>query len=297
MKTLTYENVLEHITKKNRLWRLASLLLGAFIIAFIYNSFIVPYNIVYGGVGGIAIIANKMVGIDTTLFINVATVLLTILSVILLGFKKTSYTIIGFLAYTVMVNFTTPLAQIINIEIDSFLFSVLVHGCIAGVGYGLLYKTGFNTGGVDTVVMILQHYLKLPSKVLSDIINSIIIIAGAIIFGITNSIYAVIYLKVMNFVADKVLLGSSTSKICFIKSRKLGTIEEYLIEKLDVGYTLLDSTNGIGFLHKRVIMCVLPADRFYDFKRELLNIDKRVEIISKDCYTVEGGRTNSLIKV
>lgn len=297
MKLITYDNVLEQVTKKNRVMRFITLAVGAFIVAFIYNSFIVPYSIVYGGIGGVAIIVNKLTRIDTTLFINIATIVLTLISILCLGFKKTSYTIIGFLAYTIMVNITAPISELMSIKIDSFLFSILVHGCISGIGFGLIYKAGFNTGGADTIVFIFSHYLQVPNSYVSNIVNGIIIIIGAIIFGIPNSIYAIIYLKTMNFVADKVVLGSSTSKICFIKSKKMETIEDYLLNNLEVGYTIMDSTNGIGKLHRDMVMCVLPTDRFYDFKRELIKIDKRVEIISKDCYTVEGGKTNHLIKV
>lgn len=297
MKIINYDNVLNQITKKNRVMRVLSLISGAFIVAYIYNAFIVPNSIVYGGIGGVAIIVNKITGIDTTLFINIATILLTLVSIVLLGWKKTSYTIYGFLAYTIMVNITAPLSNIIRLELDSFLFSILVHSLIAGTGFGLIYKAGFNTGGADTIIAILQKYLKQPTPRLSNIVNGIIIATGAIIIGPVKSIYAIIYLKFMNFADDRVVLGSSTSKMCFIKSKKVEAVEDYLLKSLDVGYTILDSTNGISKLNKNVILCVLPTDRFYDFKRELQKLDKKIEIITKDCYTVEGGKTNKLIKV
>ena len=69
------------------------------------------------------------------------------------------------------------------------------------------------------------------------------------------------------------------------------------VAALEVGYTLIDSTNGIGVLKKVVIMCVIPTDRFYDLKKELLAIDKKTEIISNDCYTVVGGKTNKIFNV
>lgn len=297
MKVLSYDNVLEQITKKNRISRIISLIVGSFIVALIYNSYIVPNNLVYGGVGGLAIIVNNNFDIPTTLFIDIVTIILAIISLILLGIKKTSYTIVGYLAYTIMINLTEPLATYFQIEFDSFLFSVLFHSSLAGLGFGLIYKAGFNTGGSDSIIAIAQKYFKFPTARISNIINGIIIVLGAANFGIIKSIYAIIYLKINNFISDRTILGVSTSKLCFIKSRHIKEVEKLLSDELEVGYTLIDSTNGIGLLKKSIIFCVLPTDRFYDLKRELIKIDKKTEIISNDCYTVEGGKTNKLIKV
>lgn len=297
MKIISYDNILEQITKRNRIPRIIALLVGTFIIALIYNAFIVPNNIVYGGLGGIAIIVNKLTGLDTTIFYNVVTIILTVISIIILGYKKTSYTIVGFLTYTLMVNITDPLVSLFQLEFESNLFSILFYAVLDGLGMGLLYKAGFDTGGADTIIAIVQKYFKFPKSQLSNLINGIIVLVGAATFGIVKSIYAIIYLDIINFISDRTILGSSTSKICFIKSHKVAEVEELLTNDLEIGYTLIDSTNGIGILKKVVIMCVIPTDRYYDFKKELILIDKKIEIISNDCYTVIGGKTNKIFNV
>lgn len=297
MMKFTESKIIDYINNKNIIRRTIVLIIGAFIAAFMYNAFIVPNNIVYGGLGGVAIIANKMFGIATTEFINIVTVILIIISILLIGFKHTSYTIIGFTFYTLMINFTSPLASKISFVFDSYLFSIILGALITGFGFGLIYRAGFNTGGADTVVAILQYYLHLPTAKISTIINTIIIIFGAAIFGIVNSMYALIFLKVMNFVSDAIILGLSDSKLCYIRSNKTKEIEEYLRKELDVGYTLIESTNGVGFFKRYVILVVLPTTLLDDLKHSLRKIDKRAMLISNDCYTVENGYTNRLIKV
>ncbi len=297
MKLINYDDILEKVKKRNRIARFIVLLIGCFIAALIYNAFIVPEHVVYGGVGGVAIIVNSLTGIDTTLFINVVTFGLAIISVILIGLKKTSYTIIGFLIYTIMINITAPLASLFQFTFDSHLFAILFYAVIDGIGFGLIYKAGFNTGGIDSVVVITQKFFKLPTAAISNIANGIIIICGALTFGLVNSIYAIIYLKIMNFISDRVVLGVSSAKLIFIKTQKLSNVEELLSKDLELGYTLIESTNGVGIIKKNIIMCVIPTDRYYDLKRELLNIDTKAELFSNDCYTVVGGYTNSLINV
>ena len=294
MKILKKEDILDKIAIKDLIPKLIMAFVGAFIVSIVYHAFVSKSTLVTGGVSGLAIIANKTFGINNTLFINVGTISLLILSMILLGLKKTSDAIIG---YGVMLSVTEPLAPYLNIQFDSFLFSAIFYGAVSGLGYGLIYRPGYNTGGSDSIVAICQKYFVFPYAVISNILNTCIIVLGAATFGVTKSIYAIVFLFVCNFVTDRIILGSSDSKLCLIKTRKLKELEEFIINELEIGYTLIDTTNGIGFLKKPIIMCVVPSDRFYDLKRELMKIDKKVELTSSDCYTVEGGYTNHFLHI
>lgn len=291
------DNILVHITKKNRINRFIFLVIGAFIVALIYNCFIVPNNLVFGGIGGLAIIVNKVFGVNINLFINIVTVALIILSLILMGIKHTSYSIIGFAVYTIMINLTSPLSTFIKVDFDSFLFAVIINSIIMGFGYGLIYRTGFNTGGSDSIVQIIQHFFHLPMGQVSNVINGIIVIIGAVNFGLIKTIYAIIFLKIMNYISDYIILGVSTSKLCYITTKHTKEVEEYLSEHLSTGYSLIESTNGIGLLRKPIIFIVVPNDYFYHLKEEVLRIDKNAKFISNDCYTVENGHMNKIIKI
>lgn len=291
------DRIINVIRKKNRIYRFLHLIFGAFILGLIYNAFIVPNNLVYGGISGLSIVISKITGISPTLFLNIVTLGLCIISFFILGAKETSYAVVGFFAYDIMINLTAPIAKYFTLEFDSFLFSVILYAVIDGIGCGILYKTGFNTGGSDSIIAICQHFFKKPISNISNFLNTIIIIFGASTFGIVKSVYAIIYLKTMNFISNRVLIGVSDSKFCLITTRHKEKLEEYLNNELEVGYTLLNYTNGIGILSKSIIMCVVPSDRFYDFKRVLISFDKKCTLISSDCYAVEGGKTNKILKV
>lgn len=297
MKVFNKENILDKIALKNLVVKLLCAFVGAFIVSIVYHAFTVEHQLVTGGVSGLAIIVNDAFGIDENLFINIGTIALLVVSLILLGYKKTSDAIIGYAAYGIMLSVTKPIAHYIQIPFDSFLFSVIFYGALSGLGYGLIYRPGYNTGGSDSIVAIIQRFIPLPYAAISNVVNTTIIVIGAATFGITKSIYAVIFLFVCNFVTDRVILGESDSKLCLIKTRRLKELEEFISNELDIGYTLIDTTNGIGILKKPVVMCVVPSDRFYDLKRELMLIDKKAELTSSDCYTVEGGRTNHFLNV
>jgi uncharacterized membrane-anchored protein YitT (DUF2179 family) len=290
MKGNIKDSIIEHVYKNNRILRLFKLVLGSFVVALVYHSFIVPNTLVYGGVSGLAIPVNKLFHINTALFINVANLILVIISLFIIGYKETRYTLFGFLFYGFMISVCEPLASLITLNFDSLLFSTLFYGLISGVGFGVIYSTGFNTGGVDSIVHIIQHFFHIPTGKLTASINSIIIIIGASIFGITRTIYAVIFLLVQNALTDLVLIGQSTHKMCYITTNELDKISKYISDDLDLDYTILDSSKRKSFTHHPLIMIVIASNYYHEFENKIISIDPDVKITSNDCYSFDGGR-------
>lgn len=280
--------ILDQIFKKNRVIRTIFASIGCLIVAIIYNCFIVPNNLVTGGVGGIAILVSKFTNISPIIFIDCVSILLLVVSYIIIGRRNTFHALFGFVMYAIMASLTEPLAKYIYFSFDSFLFSTIIASIISGIGYGLVYKTGFNTGGMDSLIAIIQKYVNIPNTRLSTILNTAVILFSVFIFGISKTIYAVIYLKIVNVIADIIILGNKTRKICFIKSKKIEDIKKYIIDELEIGLTEID---------KDLVMCVVPIDRFYTLKKDIHNIDKNIFLVTNDCYTVEGGSINPLIEL
>ena len=84
-KEVDLTNIIDNIYSKDRLIRSLKFLVGVFIVAFSYNVFMLPSNIVYG-VGGIGVILNKLYGITPAITIFIGSMLLLILSYFTLGF-------------------------------------------------------------------------------------------------------------------------------------------------------------------------------------------------------------------
>ena len=101
--------------------RIIEFILGCFVVAFSYNIFIAPNGIVPGGVGGIAIIVNKLFSIDYAIVIFILNVFLLILSFILLGKEKTKASILGSILFPVFVRATEYLSVWLQIDISNVL--------------------------------------------------------------------------------------------------------------------------------------------------------------------------------
>ncbi len=291
------DKIVTYFEQHNIIIRGLALVLGCFISATVYNCFAIPNNIVYGGLGGLSIVVNKISGINPITFLNISISITLVLSIFILGFRHTLHSIIGYAVYITMVNLTAVLFKDISITFDSFLFTCVCFAMLAGIGSGLIYRSGFDTGGIDTVLTILRDKFKVPFSKVANIINGLIIISGIITFGTINAIYSIITLIIINNVSEGVLIGTSSKKMVFINSSKTHELTKFIENNLDAGYTLLQSTNGIGIFKRTIIMCVIPTYRFYTLKAKVKEIDENATLYSNDCYNVAGGRTNQIVPI
>ena len=289
------ENIVTYFEKHNIIVRGLALVLGCFICATVYNLFAVPNNIVYGGFGGLAIIINNFTGIPAVTLLNVLIVCSLFLSVAVMGLKHTLHSIIGYLCYFVMLNLTSKLYADVHITFNSFFFTCLFFGIVSGLGSGLIYRSGFDTGGMDTILVILRDRFKVPFATVGNIVNGLLIIAGAIVFGPIKSIYAIITLIIINTISDSVVIGLYSKKLVLVNTKKTRELTKFIEEDLETGYTLLQSTNGIGIFKRTIVLCVVPNYRFYTLKAKVLELDDKALVYSHNCYNVTGGKTNQII--
>ena len=264
---------------------------GVALLAFNYNMFLLPNKIVLGGTSGLAIVFESAFGIDHQAFIYVSSGILLIISFIFLGWKKTKNTVIGTLLYPVMITFTAPIVDALSeyLVIEEMLLLVLITGVLYGLANGLIYKSGFTTGGSDVIMQLMTKYLKMQEGK-SNLISSVIIIAiGGLATGLINVIYAVLITYISAILIDKILIGISDSKVFYIYTRKSKEIKNLIIEELKMGYTSLPTIGGYSHQKGEMIMCVVSTRDYYTVKEAVLNIDKNAFFVINDCYEVNGG--------
>ncbi len=281
--------ILEKITYQKLGTRLIFFIIACFILALNYNTLLVPNNIVVGGISGLAIIIKELTGLSTTYFIYISTVVIIIISYLVLGKEDTIITIVGSVIFTLMVAITEPLSKMITININSMFITTIIASLLYGFSSGIIYRTGFNTGGSDVIATILNKILKISVGESSRIVNSTIIFTGTLTFGITNTIYALFIQFVASKLVDVVMLGINDSKMCYIKSKKWEEIEKTLIKDHGLGLTEVSTRGGVFIKKDPTLLVIVPFDKYYGLKKKLLEKDENVFIVSHDCYAVTGG--------
>lgn len=282
------DNFIKIINKKGRIIRAAQFLTGVTIVALAFNLLVLPSKIVYG-MNGVGVMLNSIYGIDPSLVILIGSSILLILSYFTLGKMKTINSILGTLSVPILIKLTENINHYVVINQDDALLIVLMGAALTGFGLGLVFKSGFSTGGTDILNQIVSKYFKMSLGNAMFFTDGLIIVCGIFVFGWTNFMYSILSLYIISIMTDKVVLGISNSKAFYIITEHETDVKRFITQYLNHGVTVFDVRGGYTGNNKKMIMCIIPTKEYYLFKEGISNIDPKAFFVVTDSYEVSGG--------
>ena len=283
-----YKDVTLKISLEEQIKRYILFIFGVLLVAIAFNVFILPCDITYG-IGGLGVIFKRVFNFDPSLVILIGSVILLILSFILLGYEKTRNSIIGSLLYPLFVKLTENIGEFIDFGEANIVVIVVFGAVISGFGMGLIFKSGFTTGGTDILNQIVAKYFKMSLGSSMFFTDGLIIFSSIFIFGIEKFMYSIITLYIISAMTDKVVIGISRSKAFYIITDHVDEVKSFILGYLSHGVTVLESRGGYTGDKRKVIMCIIPTKEYYIFKEGIMNIDKNAFFLVTDAYEVSGG--------
>ncbi len=233
------------------------------------SLFLDPNNLAPGGVIGISVILNRLVGVNTGTWYFILNIPIVLLGIWKFGARFMTSTFVVIVLNSLLTNI---LAGFSPVTTDAFL-ACLAGGILIGAGIGLIFRAGTTTGGTDIVVKVIKtRYKHLKTGFLFMIIDLTIVAVSGIVFRDFNiAMYAFIAVFVSGRTMDLILYGSDEARLVYIISNEYAQISKRVLEELDIGMTLLSGEGGYSHDRKNVIMCVLKkqtAPRLEDIVKE-----------------------------
>ena len=284
------EHIISAIKKKQKFKRIIMVVVAQFISALVFNLLLLPLNIVTGGTGGIATITKHLYHLDPSMMILILQAACLIISFMYLGLEKTAGAALASFSYPICVSLTAPIAKLITIDTSDVLILVIFAGVVSGIANGMVYKTGYNGGGLGIINQIMFEKFNIAISKTSLIVNGIVIVLGGYFFGSLNAMYAIILLYISNLVLDKVLLGISNNKAFYIITSKEEQVSDYIINKLHHNVTIFDVKGGFLEKKRKVLLSVIPTREYFKVTEGIKLIDKDVFFVATDSYEVIGGK-------
>lgn len=281
------DTIVDAIKKKNVGKRYLMLILGCLIVAFSFNLFFLRYGIVCFGVSGISIVLNEF-GVNPSLFILISNIVLMIIAFFVLGYENMKNQLVGALSYPIFVSLTELITKHIDLGNTEMVVIAILGGVFAGIGYGLIYKSDFSTGGTDVIIGIICKYFKISMGNASLIVNGIIVLIGKIVFSWDIVLYAILVSYLISVFTDKVLLGISKCKAFYIVTDKKNDelIRKFLLSIDGVGTTIIDAEGGYSNNEETLLLAVVPSRSYFIVKDGLKEIDKNMFFLVCDSYEV-----------
>ncbi len=250
---------------------------GLFLYVLAWTAFLIPNEIVGGGVSGVAALvffATKFpVGI-TYLLINSV---LVIGAIKILGLKFGIRTMYGVLVLTVLFTIFQPL--ITKPVVADLFMSAVIGGLLAGAGIGIVFSQGGSSGGTDIIVMVINKYKNISPGKLVMFTDVLIIASSYLLFrSIERIVYGVVTLALTSYAIDFILSGSQQSYQVFVFSKRHDSIASRISSELRRGVTLLEGQGWYSKENTQVLMIVLRKSETADLMRIIKQEDPQAFI-------------------
>lgn len=249
-----------------------------------WSIFLLPNNLVGGGVSGIGAVIQYITGIPVSysfFFINLI-LLLIALKILGKGFGiKTVFAIIvASLAYEVW-PMIIPQEFIDQMSSNGNLLCTIIGGVMSGVGIGITFNQGGSTGGTDIVVLMINKYYNIsPGRLL--LLIDIFIVASSLLVptdqGIGARMATLVYGYILIFVCgsalDMFISGTKQSVQLIIFSKKYEEIADRITGELHRGVTVLDGTGWFTKKEGKILLVITRKTETSFIMRIIREVDK-----------------------
>lgn len=275
-------------TMVDLLWILAGNLCLAIGVAW----FILPNNVLTGGLAGIAIALEPLIHIQPELMINALTVVLFIVGAMILGKKFAMKTILSTILYPMLLTVLSYLASEV-IAPDTFIMdkylATIYGGAMMGIGIGCVFRTGASTGGMDIPPLILNKYFHFPLPTLVLIVDGLTVLLGAYTHGLQAALTGILSVWVSSLLINKtMMIGGHKAQSVMIISEKYIEIMDKIHETLERGTTILQAMGGYSKEKKPVVMVVVSQKQLPELQHMIAHIDPEAFVIVTETNEVQG---------
>ncbi len=279
-------------------------ILGTLVLAFGTAVFILPMNIVSGGMSGAAIIIKQFlpfefITIDVIVF--ALTWILYFMGLFVLGRSFALKTLLSSLIYPFAISLFLKLVDpnvfggffylAGNEHADlALILCASVGGVFVGLGCALTFIGGGSTGGMDIVAFaICKLFKRLKSSAVIFAIDAVIVVLG--MFALKNliiSLLGILSAFIAAVMVDKVFLGGRAAFMAQIITDQYEEINSQIIEKLDRTTTIMDARGGFSNSEKKILLVSFDMSQYAQLLSIIGKYDPRAFVIVHRVHEING---------
>lgn len=269
---------------------------GTFLFALGLNLFLLPNHLNTGGVSGIAMVVQELFRWTGSSFlmkvftIGVLTVLFNLPLFALAGMKIGKRFFWGSLLGMALLSGFIDLLALIPVPETESLVGALYGGVACGLGGGLVFSSGFSTGGSDIIIRLLKKkWPFVPLGIFTTAFDLTIAVATGIVFkDFENALYCGIAIFVTGRVVDAVVYKFDYSKVAIIVTRHHEEIAYRLGKELHRGSTFLHGEGSYSHMGTKVVLTAVKKHQFAEMKEIVTQVDPDAFIIVQEAHQVLG---------
>ena len=263
------------------------ILLGNLLLAFTVTFFILPYEILTGGIFGVAIALKPILPNVDTNYIAYAIIGATfVLGALFLGKAFALKTVISSVVYPLFLEMFRNVDFVVTTEP---LLASLYGGLLTGVAVGLVFRAKGSTGGMDIFPLIMNKYTGMKHSQGMLIVDGLTVILGLSTLGIEHVLLGLVSVFASSFAIDRVImLGSESAKSVYIISDYLDIINDRIQREIERGTTIIKASGGYSREPRDIIMCVITVEQYPILQSIVHEEDENAFIIVNEAHEILG---------
>ena len=275
----------KRLSKLDILRKILFMTIGSILMGVSLEKFLVPNNIIDGGIAGVSIMLSHLTPLPLSLYLFVVNIPFLILGHRQLG---NSFALSTLYSVTVM-SLTTAMLHHSGAFITDKLLAVLFGGMMLGAGIGLVIRYGGALDGIEIVSILVSKKVRSSVGQIIMAFNIAIYIAAGFVFTWSSAMYSALTYYIAIKVIDIVVEGLNESKSVTIISKEHEEISQAIMERLGRSTTLLQARGGYSKNETLVIYCVVSRLELAKLKGIIQSIDDRAFIAVEHVTDVMGG--------
>ncbi|MBQ4577455.1 MAG: YitT family protein [Clostridia bacterium] len=271
---------------KDTLYQYLLIALGSLVFALGQLYFIKPLHIPMGGISGIALVSNFLWNLP----IGVVTIVLNI-PLFFLGWRTMGREFFFKTAFGTVVSsvFVDALINLVPAYEGDMLLAALYGGVVMGAGFGLLFRAGGTSGGMDIVAKWINKQKDILIGTTNLITNAVVIVGSALIYGnLDSALYAMITSYLSSMVIDKMVYGMDAQKSAMIITSKPKEVAGAVMTQLNRGCTGMDATGMYTGDKRTVLICAVRRHETGTLKKLIMEQDEQAFMLISNISEVFG---------
>lgn len=272
-------NILTLISNRTRTLNIQDyffILLGITLYAIGYNAFVLPEQLVSGGLVGISSLLYYAFHWHPSITLWTLNGILLLISFKGLNKQFAIRTIVGVTMLSIMIGIMQKVFTafpLITPGEDRFMH-IIIGALLSGSGLGLVFAHNGSTGGTDIIVALVNRYSRLSMGRVMQFVDISIICSSYILFHSAELVvYGVVFIVVSSIMVDYVINGNRQTVQFLIISKHYKTMANAINEKMGRGVTIL---HGQGWYSKNDVEVVMVLCRKYE-SQYLFNLIKAID--------------------
>ena len=262
--------------------------LGGLLQALALRLFMVPAQLVSGGVSGLAIILNYYTGWPIGVMILVGNIPLFLVGWRYLGGPRfalrTAFAVVTYSIATDLLAFVLP-AEGLTADLA---LNALYGGVISGIGFGLVYLGRGTSGGSDILARILSRLRGLSISTSYLLTDALIMFLAGIAFSWENALYALINLYVSGMSAEAVSQGSNVVRTAFIITAHPQEVARRILDEMERGVTEIRGRGAYTGSERTILFVVVSRPEIQQIKLVVSEADPQAFMVVGQAHEALG---------